>query len=358
MPIPAQRDLDESRSALQTWLAAKIPEATEVTVSALSVPEGSGFSNETLLADITWRTPHQEKSDSLVIRVKPTGYQIFLEADFELQYRLLAVLDADTDVPVPPTLWFETDESVLGAPFFVMRRVPGRAAADRPPYNESGWLFDATPEERRRLWERAVDALIAVHRVPTETVAFLAKPELGDTGFDQTLTYWQRSFEWAKRGLPNPVGDAALEWLLANLPATRPTALSWGDARVGNILFHEGAVTAVLDWEMLSLGGHEMDLGWWLFLDDYHTIDVPRLPGLGDREETIARWEAGTGETAGDLLWYEIFAGFRFVIVMMRLSQMFESWGVKVSTPDDSETNNQVTRLLAAKIPGTPAFPG
>ncbi len=160
---------------------------------------------------------------------------------------------------------------------------------------------------------------------------FLDKPELGPTGFDQIFNYWGKSFEWAARGKPQPVAEAAWEWLNANMPTSRPTALSWGDCRIANVLFApDGSVRAVVDWEMLSLGGHEMDLGWWLFLDDFHAFETTRLPGLGTRADTVERWEAGTGEKANDLHWYDVFAGFRFAIVMMRLAQMFESWGMDI----------------------------
>jgi aminoglycoside phosphotransferase (APT) family kinase protein len=93
-----------------------------------------------------------------------------------------------------------------------------------------------------------------------------------------------------------------------------------------------------------------VDLGWWLFLDDYHTLDAPRLPGLGGRAETIAMWEAGTGEKADDLHWYEVFAGFRFTVVMMRLTQMLEAYGVMEPNEFYNERNNPVSRLLETKL--------
>ncbi len=358
MPIPTQRDPEQTASAVARWLGGRLEGVSDVTISNISTPSSSGFSNETILLDAAWTDADgRAASDELVVRVKPMGYQVFLESDFERQYQLLTVLDRDTDVPVPPILWFEEDESVLGAPFFVMRRVLGDAAPDAPPYNQEGWLVETPPDERRRMWEGAVDALISVHRVPTDLVSFVGKPELGETGLDQILEYWRRSYEWAARGEDYRIAASTLEWLEANLPSSRPTALSWGDARIGNMLFHDGQVRAVLDWEMLSLGGHEMDLGWWLFLDAFHSFDVARLDGLGSRDETIERWESGTGERAGDLAWYEAFAGFRFAVVLMRIGQMYESFGVSREDRGDMERNNPVLHLLARQLDLRPPSP-
>ncbi len=352
MPIPAQRDLEKSRIALQNWIGPKLADVagspvSDVAISEFSAPSGSGYSNETLLADVTWKSNGQDMSDSVVVRIEPSGYRVFMEADFALQHRILTTLDKHSDVPVPPTLWFEEDTSVLGSRFFLMRKVTGSAPADVPSYNEAGSLFDATPAERRQQWENAINAMIGVHKVPLELVAFLDKPELGATGFDQTFEYWRRSYEWAARGKAQPVAQAAWEWMNENMPTMRPTALSWGDARLGNIMFDGRNVSAVVDWEMLSLGGHEMDLGWWLFLDAFQLMDRSHLDGMGTHDETVAMWEAGTGEKAESLLWYEIFAGFRFAIVMMRIIQMYDDWGVIPAGGIDAELDNPVTRLLA-----------
>jgi aminoglycoside phosphotransferase (APT) family kinase protein len=361
MPIPAQRDLDTTRAALQRWFANRLAEAgdapvTDVAISEFNAPTGSGYSNETLLADVTWKQREQDRSDSIVVRIEPKGYKVFMEADFALQHRMLTTLDKQSDVRVPPTLWFEEDASILGARFFVMRRVNGAAPPDVPNYNAEGVLFDYTPAERRQLWENAINALIGVHKVPLETVAFLNKPELGETGFDQIFEYWRRSYEWAARGKAQPVAQAAWEWMNANMPTNRPTALSWGDARLGNILFDGLDVGAVVDWEMLSLGGHEMDLGWWLFLDAFQEMGQTHLEGMGTHDETVAMWEAGTGEKAENLHWYEVFAGFRFAIVMMRIMQMYEEWGVLPAEGPDPELDNPVTRLLAQLL-GIDPFP-
>jgi aminoglycoside phosphotransferase (APT) family kinase protein len=353
MPIPSTRDKDQTARALSAWLAVRIADcASEVVITDISAPATSGFSNETWIVPASWTDAAGERlSEEFVVRVAPIEHQVFLEADFGRQYRLLSVLDRDTDLPVPPMLWLEEDPGVLGAPFFVMRKMPGAPAPDQPSYNVAGWLADYGPDERRAVWTKAVDMLVRVHQVPVDTVAFLDRPELGATGLDQEFTAARHYYEWAAaQGRPNRIVEATFDWLERNLPQRRPTALSWGDARIGNMLFDSGKVRAVLDWEMASLGGHEMDLGWWLFLDRFHGFLDPRLDGLGTVEETIARWEAGTGEKALDLPWYEAFAGFRFGIVMMRIAQLAEQHGADRASIEDSERNNPVLHLLARQL--------
>lgn len=350
MPIPEMRDLTVARKVLRDWLADQLPDATGVEISELTAPGGTGFSNETLIFDATWHEGDDRHERGLVVRVKPTGYQLFLEADFEQQYRLLKLLDDSTEVPVPPMYWFEDDAAVLGAPFFVMGKVDGKAPTDNPAYNQEGWLFDATPEQRATLWHSAMASFAKVHN-PSIDASFLAKPQRGATGFDQQLKYWEESFTWAAQGRPQPVAEAAWAWMQANLPSERPTGLSWGDARIGNMLFDDNfECRAIVDWEMLSLGGPMYDLGWWLFLDRFHSegYGIPRLPGLGSYADTVAEYESLTGTKTHDLEFYEVYAGFRFAIVMIKLSQMFTAYDIEGM--ESMETNNPVTQVLARML--------
>ena len=157
------------------WLRDKVG---DVEVSQLAIPAGTGYSNETLLFDAG--------DAGYVLRVKPTGYQLFLETDFERQFDVMKLVSETTDVPMPTMLWFEEDASWLGAPFFVMSKVAGVIPSDDPCYNTAGFLFDASVEERRRLWSSAMDAFTGLHRqVSVDAARFLDKPERGATGFDQ-----------------------------------------------------------------------------------------------------------------------------------------------------------------------------
>jgi aminoglycoside phosphotransferase (APT) family kinase protein len=358
MPIPEQRDLEAARGILAGWLAGQLPAATAVEVGPISSPSFTGFSNETLLFDATWSEDGTPRREALVLRVQPTQHTVFLEADFEHQYRVLRTLAEHTRVPVPPVKWYEADDTYLGAPFFLMGKVEGRVPQDNPPYTLQGWLLEeSTPAARRTLVESGLDALAAVHRVDWRALGLevLSKPQYGALGFEQQLRYYERSYEWAEReaGFDAPaVARATLEWVQAHAPSSDPEiTLCWGDARINNQLFGpDDRVVAVLDWEMVTLADPMMDLGWWLFLDrHFHEgMPAPRMEGFPTREEMVAHYEQVSGRAARDLDFYEVFAGLRFAVVMLRIATLVSDFGLMPKDAAvDMAANNAVTRVLA-----------
>src|SRR5438105_3891588 len=98
MAIGSQRNLDETRTVLTTWLREKVPRAKALRLSELRAP-GMGFSNETLLFDLEWNDGEAGHFQPLVLRFRPEN-QIFPEYDLAQQYRVMEIL-AGTDVPVP-----------------------------------------------------------------------------------------------------------------------------------------------------------------------------------------------------------------------------------------------------------------
>lgn len=354
MPVPEQRDLEATRGVLAGWLATQIPGATDVEVGPIGGPASTGFSNESLIFEASWNVDGARHTEGLVVRPEPTQHTVFLEQDFESQYRVLTALGAQTDVPVPPIKWYETDTSVLGSRFFVMGKVEGRAPEDAPPYTVSGWLLEESkPEQRRTLVKSGIEALAAIHDVDWKHLGFefLDKPQYGKPGFEQQLRYYEKSYEWAAPDQPvPPIAEAALDWVRAYAPASDPEiGLCWGDARINNVLFNaDHRVVAVLDWEMVTLADPMMDLGWWLFLDrHFHEgMPAPRMEGFPTRNEMVAHYEKVRGVTARDLDFYEMFAGFRFAVIMMRIAHLLVEFEI-LPADNDVAVNNAVTRVLA-----------
>jgi aminoglycoside phosphotransferase (APT) family kinase protein len=190
----------------------------------------------------------------------------------------------------------------------------------------------------------------------------LSKPQYGQLGFEQQLRYYEASYAWAEREAgfeAPPVIRAALAWVQAHRPAADPEiSLCWGDARINNQIFGpDHRVVAVLDWEMVTLADPMMDLAWWLFLDrHFHEgMPAPRMEGFPTREDMVRTYEQASGRTARDVEFYEIFAGLRFAVIMMRIATLVRDFGIM---PDDAAVemaaNNAVTRTVADLL-GLPA---
>jgi aminoglycoside phosphotransferase (APT) family kinase protein len=239
-----------------------------------------------------------------------------------------------------------------------MARVLGRVPTDQPPYHSGGWMHDITPQERREIWLGGFECMARIHRVDVDATGFgfLRRPQLGETGLDQELAYYKNFLEWASAGREQPVAEAALAWLEKNRPQDERDGLVWGDARIGNIIYDGTRPVAVLDWEMVTIGSPEKDLAWGIFLDRHHSegIETPRLEGFPSYEESVAYYEECSGHTVRHLDYYQVFAGFRFSAVMMRIAQQMVHYEVMDAEQGRQfELSNTVTRLLA-KLLGVP----
>jgi aminoglycoside phosphotransferase (APT) family kinase protein len=294
MQFDKGRDLDETREVLEQWLGQRL-DLERATVRDLVLPDRAGISNETILfaADLTPGSDEGTTTEELALRISPAPeFQVCRDPMFEEQARLLQVLHEQGE----------------------------------------GWLHDATPEQQRTAWESAVDELVRINRVSPDLVRVLPG---GTAGFAEVFDEIRSEYAWACAGVAHPNVDRLWEWLDGNVPTDPPLGLSWGDARVGNVMFDDDfRVVVVMDWELASLGTPVMDLGWWLFFDDVHSEAHPRLPGLGNRPETIERWERGTGLSADGVEWYEILAAVRLATLVIRSMHLMgiesNDWGAFV----------------------------
>jgi aminoglycoside phosphotransferase (APT) family kinase protein len=111
------------------------------------------------------------------------------------------------------------------------------------------------------------------------------------------------------------------DWVRSHRPHDPGIHLSWGDARIGNMMFGDDfRLAGVLDWDQMALAHPRHDLAWWLYFDNVYTAGsrVPRPAGMGDRAETIALWEDRTGLKAGDLTWYDAFMLYKLSMISMK----------------------------------------
>ncbi|WP_460063379.1 phosphotransferase family protein [Streptomyces sp. YKOK-I1] len=340
-PRTTTRDPEELTRRLTAWLAARLPGAQ---ARGVTVPASNGMSSDTLLLTIEHPRP-PVRACALRLAADPSAYTVFPVYDMVRQYRTLRLVAEHSDVPVPRVLWLEEDPGPLGAPFFVMERVDGRVPPDVMPYTyEGNWLHAASDAEREHLEAATIGLLARLHdQVPLAEAEFLAHPGEGEA-LRRHVTAQRAYYEWVVDGTArSPLVEDAFDRLEELWPSDPgPPVLSWGDARIGNIVYDGFDPVAVLDWEMAALAPREVDLGWTIYLhrffQDLTQASGQRgLPDLLRRDRVEARYAQLTGHTPRDMDFYTLYAALRQAIVMLRVAYRRVHFG-EAAVPADPDT--------------------
>lgn len=212
------------------------------------------------------------------------------------EYRVMKAL-ASTGLPVPPVLLYCSNVDVIGTPFYVMERVPGRVFND----NAAPGL---TATERRAVYFAMADAMAALHKVDWQAAGLSDFGRPGDY-FARQLRRWQQQWELSRLE-PIPQLDLLLAWLSNNLPGDEESTIAHGDFKLNNLLFHpiEARVVAVLDWELSTIGQPLADVAfntvaWRTLPAEYGGIRGLDLNALGipSEGEYLAHYYRLTGRT-------------------------------------------------------------
>lgn len=246
---------------------------------------------------------------SWVVRRPPLGHVLATAHDMAREYRVISAL-RDTAVPVPATYALCRDEDVLGAPFYVMERVEGR------PYRRAAELAPLGPRRTRTIAEGLVDTLAALHAVDPAAVG------LADFGrprgyLERQVRRWKKQLD-ASRSRDLPAADELHALLAADVPAETAASIVHGDFRLDNVLVDASdTVTAVLDWEMATLGDPLADLALLLI---YHRAgeaitDVAAAPGFPTEDEIVARYTAHGGREVSRFGFHLGLAAFKLAVI-------------------------------------------
>ncbi|MGB2758260.1 MAG: phosphotransferase family protein [Acidimicrobiia bacterium] len=339
------RDAVATRAALESWLRTKEHNARIVEMTA---PDANGMSSETLLFEAEWDVDGAPQRQRLVARVAPyaTDVPVFPSYDLEMQFRVIEAVAAAGTVPVPIPRWLELDASVLGQPFFIMDRVDGRVPPDVMPYTFGSWLTEASAADQQHLQNASVRTLAAIHAIPvSENVrAHLERSTGGTTPLVRDVQHWRKYYEWVRGADRYPLLEAGFDWLTSNWPVDEGEAvLTWGDARIGNMMFDGFDPVAVLDWEMATVAPRGVDVGWMSFLHTFfqditEVMQMPGLPNFMRLDDVIASYESAANVTLTDMNFYEVYAALRHGIIMARTHQRRVHFGEAepVANPDDA----------------------
>lgn len=340
--------VDELAGPLTGWLVEHLG-SKDVVVIGLSRPE-AGQSNDTILCEVALKGHPLY----LVVRRQAVGTTIFREPDVVREARVLQGL-APSAVPVPEVRWIEPDPSVLGAPFFVMERVNGRVPLGKPSIHTVGWVPTLTTAERERLWNNALEVLVALHAVNWQNAhQFLLDGDPTNAQVGPHVRALVNFYRWSTAEREFPITDAAVDYLERNVAGVEGDSpvLLWGDPRVGNMLFAEdNTVAAALDWETAMIGPAGRDVAHWLFFDEFQTeaVGIERLAGWPDRATTIARYEALSGRHLEHLEFFDVMESLFMAATLIRQADARAAKGL--AQPDTRMGHdNTVTQMLARTL--------
>lgn len=340
----SSRDPADLARRLERWLVDRLPAGARPAVGDVETSGSTGMSSETVLFTAGWTQDGERQRARLVARIapQPGDVPVFPAYDIPRQFATLALVAQCTPVPVPRLRWCEPEPMALGSPFFVMDRVDGRVPPDLLPYNfGDSWLFHADPAERRQLQDATVEVLARLHEVPASAAGFLELSDPGETPLRRHVAHTAAWYAFvAADGTRSPLVERALRWLDEHHPGDEGAAvLSWGDARIGNVLYDGFTPVAVLDWEMAAVGPRELDVAWLVyahrcFEDLARSLGLAGMPDFLRPDDVLGRYEALTGHAVRDLHFYLVYSAVQWAITFLRTGQRSVRFGER-SMPDD-----------------------
>jgi aminoglycoside phosphotransferase (APT) family kinase protein len=308
-PVRAGEELDLAR--LEPYLREHFPDLG----GALEVRQfPSGHSN------LTYSVSLGEKE--MVLRRPPFGSKVKSAHDMGREFHVLEKLHPA--YPTPRPLLYCTDESVLGAPFYVMERVRGVILRRNLPA-----AMQLPPEAARKLSESFIDNLAALHGLDYAALGLgeLGKPQ----GYlERQVRGWMERYRGSKTH-ELPEVEPLSAWLREHMPSQSGATLVHNDYKYDNMVLDAADITkikAVLDWEMCTLGDPLTDLGtalaYWIDPSDPPEMQMVRwgptiVPGMLRRAELATRYSEKTGRDLADIVFYYVFAMFKVAVIIQQI---------------------------------------
>jgi aminoglycoside phosphotransferase (APT) family kinase protein len=315
---------------LEQFLKTQLPELR----GAMQLTRiGGGQSNPTFFVTFDNR--------ELVLRKQPASTLLPSAHAVDREFRVMQAL-SQTTVPVPQVVLFHAERDVVGTPFYIMEKLPGRV------FSECA-LPNMTQAERRAIYMGMAEAMAALHQVDWAAIGL---SDYGREGsyFSRQLARWSRQWVMSKTR-----EDAAIEllirWLGENMPDETETTISHGDFRLGNLMFHpnEPRVVGILDWELSTLGHPLADvafncMAWRTLPEEYGGIRGLDLHALGIPLEAdyLNHYYKCSGRTDG-------VTAFHFAFALFRMAVIFEGIAARAASGNAASSDAaQVGGLSAA----------
>ena len=304
---------EELQSKLAPWL---VGEALSDSVALLDMKKLSGGAiQENWALDAQFSSGPLAGRHELVVRTDaPASVSVSHSRAEEF---VLLKLAFDAGVTVPEPLFGCEDESILGRPFFVMRRVAGVAAGFRLVRSST------LGGDRQELLKRLGHELALIHSItpPDDALSFLAVPDNTPAARDiaQSRAYLDEF------SAPRPILEWGLTWLERNAPPACDLVLSHQDFRTGNYMVDEAGLTGILDWEFSAWGDPMSDIGWFCAKCWRFGANDNEAGGMGSREDFYRAYEEKSERSvdAATVHWWEVMAHVRWAVIAVQQGDRF-----------------------------------
>lgn len=305
------------RSALAGWIA-RAADATEARILAMDRLSGGAIQENwgvsVWIGDGDFAGAH----DWVLRTDAPSGVATSLTRAQE--FALLQVA-RNAGVTVPEPLFLCTEPAVIGKPFYIMRRIAGRAEGHRLVRDP------AVVAEGDELAETLGRELARIHaiRPPRDDLSFLAVP--GDAPALARIDTYREYLEVIPE--PRPALEWALRWTERNAPAGGEIVLCHSDFRTGNYMVEDGRLTGVLDWEFAAWSDPMEDIGWFCYRGWRFGADDREAGGIGGRDAFYRGYEAESGRTIQrDVIpYWEVMAAIRWGVIALQQGERHLSGG-------------------------------
>ncbi|MCZ0945076.1 MAG: phosphotransferase family protein [Gammaproteobacteria bacterium] len=265
-------------------------------------------------SNLTYRFVDQAGA-AYVLRRPPLGNVLESAHDMGREHRIIAALQG-SEVPVAPALGLCADAAVNGAPFYVMGYVEGAVLHDTEVTKS------VAEPDRHQLGLHVIEVLARLHGTDPDRVG------LGDLGRKEAylarqLKRWNRQWE-ASKTHEIPEMEETSRILAETMPEQVGAAIVHGDYRLGNMIVGDGAIRAVLDWELCTLGDPLADVGYllnsWVQPEEVVTGPAPPIPptaigGFPSREAISELYERRTGRSLNAINYYRAFSHWRLAAI-------------------------------------------
>lgn len=292
-----------------TWISAALGRFAGETIAAdaelVAVEPGPGHAGFSYLFDIA--TAGQLRR--FYLRLPPPGVKWQGTADLARQTTALRALDG-TPVPHAEVLWSGDETSAFGVPYYVVPRIEGVTLADPATIACFG------PAALLGAARQAMGALVEVHRVDwRERCRYLG----GFTGLEHEITRWDRLAERAAdREALLALAPAVRQRLLETMPDQFDVGLFHGDFQFQNLMYsQDGALLAVIDWELCGIGPTLNDLGWIAAFHDKPAWGPVLRPStaFADAAELKQWYFEALGHEQPHVDWFEALSLYKYAII-------------------------------------------